>query len=44
MGSLFRLILSAGIYSIMVALFDIPTEFMVMGVCILFAGFIAGKE
>jgi len=44
MGALFRLIVSSVIYAIMVALFDIQTEFVIMGVCILFAGFIAANE
>jgi hypothetical protein len=44
MGALFRLIVSSAIYSVLVALFDVPTDFMLLGVCILFAGFIAAKE
>lgn len=44
MQALFKLIMSAAIYSVLVVLFDVPTDFMLLGVCILFAGFIAAKE
>ena len=44
MEALFRLIVSSAIYSVLVALFDIAAEFVIMGVCILLAGFIAAKE
>lgn len=42
--SAIKLLLSLVIYTILVTLFEMSSEFIIMGGCILFAGFIAAKD
>ena len=42
--SAIKLLLSLVIYTTLVILFDLSSEYTIMGGCILFAGFIAAKD
>lgn len=44
MGSFLKLMLSAVIYTMIVWIIDVQPDVVILGICILFAGFIAGSD